>query len=70
MRGGHQGRPDSLHSVVNLLPTPQKADGERGSNTLMRGEGNPTLWGIAGGKLSAAWVNRMMGYPDSWLELD
>lgn len=29
------------------LPTPQAADGERGSETMIRGEGNPTLLGAA-----------------------
>lgn len=66
--GAHRGVADSLRSAVKLLPTPQKADGERGSLTMYRGEGNPTLKGAAGGELSAAWVNRMMGYPDGFLD--
>jgi hypothetical protein len=34
-----------LASVIRQWPTPQQADGERGSQTLMRGEGNPTMRG-------------------------
>jgi len=35
----------------------------------MRGEGNPTLRGVAGGKLSAAWVEILMGFPRGWTDL-
>jgi hypothetical protein len=66
---GQKGEGGPNLQTAALLPTPQKADGERGSNTMYRGEGNPTLRGAAGGKLCAAWVSRMMGFPDDWLNI-
>ena len=43
--GRHRGNEDSLHAQVKNWPTPQSADGERSSETMMRG--NPTLTGAA-----------------------
>lgn len=40
-------RPVGLESVTRYWPTPQAADGERASETLFRGEANPTLLGAA-----------------------
>jgi len=65
--GAHQGKPDSPHAVVKLLPTPH-ANSANGAGK--HGTGGLNLQTVAGGKLSAAWVSRMMGYPDGWLDLD
>jgi hypothetical protein len=43
--GNHPGAVDSLHAAVKLWPTPEAADGTRGSLAHMRG--NPTLLGAA-----------------------
>lgn len=46
--GRHRGKTDSLHSYAkSLLPTPAKADGERGSEHYYHGPSNPTLLGAA-----------------------
>jgi hypothetical protein len=48
-RGGSRSTEPLLRGQINEWgrnwPTPQTADGERGSKTLMRGEGNPTMRG-------------------------
>lgn len=69
---GTQGRDGGLkvQTAVQLLPTPTKADGDRGSNTYYRGQGNPTLRGAAGGTLNPQWVEWLMGYPEGWTDLE
>jgi hypothetical protein len=68
----------ALNSLVKLLPTPTAGDSRNSRNaTANSGEGSTghsgeTLSDVAyraNGKLSAAWVTRLMGYPDGWLDL-
>jgi len=66
----HCGKPDSLHALMKLMPTPQATD----PRTAYTSEGyGPNLSEAVGQKprsklrLSAAWVTRFMGYPDDWL---
>jgi len=77
--GAHRGTPDSLHSAVKLLPTPtatfehvsdmetQMLSGQQ--RAKLREQGTP-FESRTGGKLSAAWVQRMMNYPDGWLDVE
>jgi hypothetical protein len=48
-------------------PTPNAADGDRASDTHVRG--NSTLNGAANGKLNPRWVAQLMGLPADWLEV-
>ncbi len=64
--GAHRGKPDSLHSAVKLLPTPSATD-YKGSSQEGQRRGQLSEV-VAGRKLSAAWVSRLMGYPDSWMD--
>lgn len=64
---GHRGNPDSLHAAVKLLPTPH-ANASTGPGE--HGTGGANLQTVTRGKLSAAWVSRMMGFPDGWLDVD
>lgn len=106
--GAHQGKPDSLHAYVKMLPTPrgQSATGPSDTDTRqggmdlqtavllptptattehvsdmatqslsgqqrakMRAEGVPFISSTGGMKLNPDWVSRMMGYPDTWLDI-
>jgi len=76
--GAHRGKPDSLHSAVKLLPTPMAQDARHGTenaqNRLDSGRQMQMAHVVGltstGGKLSAAWVTRMMNYPDGWLDVE
>lgn len=53
----------------DFFPTPMPSDVLGGRTT--KGKDRPDEHGIrkvVGGKLSAAWVSRLMGYPDGWME--
>jgi len=76
--GKHRGQADSLHSAVKMLPTPT-ATAEHVSDmeharlsgqqkARMKAEGHPFHADTGGMKLSAAWVTRLMGFPDGWLD--
>lgn len=70
---GMKGSQESLTTVVmkseGMLPTPRAegfdAGAHRGSNDSLHSAVKATT----NGKLSAAWVTRLMGYPDGWLDL-
>lgn len=65
--GAHRGNPDSLHAAVKLLPTPTlNGNHNRKGASPTSGDGLQT---VVGGRLSAAWVTRLMGFPDGWLDL-
>ncbi len=67
--GAHRGKPDSLHSAVKMLPTPREIYGEHPGMTdpkHLTGAAGASV--VTGMKLSAAWVSRLMGYPDFWME--
>ena len=69
--GRHRGNPDSLHAAVKLLPTPQHHDYKTGTGyDHTDNPHTPQLRDLSGGKLSAAWVSRLQGYPDGWLDLE
>lgn len=76
--GSHRGTPDSLHAAVKLLPTPTARDWKDGSSVqnvpenglLGRWSVNHSTTPGPGQKLSAAWVTRLQGYPDGWLDLE
>lgn len=84
--GRHRGTADSLPSAVKLLPTPRAIYGEHPGMTdpshLTGAAMLPTAAAsegqrrgqlsevVAGQQLSAAWVTRLQGYPDGWLDLD
>jgi hypothetical protein len=55
------GKKRSVHlsEFVGMWPTPQTADGERGSQTLMRGDGNPTMRGAV-----LLWATPASGLPN------
>lgn len=83
--GSHRGNPDSLHSAVKaarsaLGETPSASDNrdrghanmpaikrriEMGKQVML----SMQVQQAKGQKLSAAWVSRLMGYPDGWLDL-
>jgi hypothetical protein len=77
--GRHRGQPDTLHSAVKLWVTPTTRDYKDTGNMENVPENVPenVLLGrqvlneqpVPGMKLNSAWVSRMMGYPDSWLDL-
>lgn len=77
--GGHRGNADSLPSAVKLWPTPQAQLAKHGHpspaqmnrvaslDTEVFKRGTEKVQAM---KLHSAWVSRMMGYPDGWLDLD
>jgi hypothetical protein len=69
--GKHRGKADSLHSVVKMLPTAQARDWKGPQGRAYKGESEdlPSTVAQAGMKLNSAWVSRMMGYPDSWMDV-
>ena len=70
--GAHRGKPDSLHSYVKMLPTPRAARAGReckANHGDLEQEVAKEL-PAAGMKLNPAWVSRMQGFPDNWMELD
>lgn len=71
--GRHRGRADSLHSAVKLLPTPTNHDHQMGGTptTTRSRNGSPPLNDqmAPNGKLSAAWVAAMMGFPEGWTDV-
>ena len=70
--GRHRGQPDTLHSAVKQLPTPQARDWKGAQGRAYKGESLdlPATVSVAGLKLNSAWVSRMMGYPDRYLDLE
>lgn len=75
--GNHPNSVDSLPAAVKMWPTPDaslhkyRLQGNSQQSRCLeaqarRGELDPTQ---APAKLSAAWVTRLMGYPDGWLDL-
>lgn len=69
-----------LANAVAMLPTPT-ATAEHVSDMLnqqlsgkqratLKAAGTPFSSATGGMKLSAAWVSRLMGYPDGWLDVD
>jgi hypothetical protein len=70
--GAHRGEPDSLHSAVKMIGTPTSAMKHRSPEHAEGRSLNPKELANAspGMKLSAAWVGRLMGYPDGWMHLD
>ena len=54
--------------VCRLLPTPTVQDGRNNGGPSQSARNTPPLNSVAGGKLSAAWVTAMMGFPAGWLE--
>jgi hypothetical protein len=66
---GTHGRSLAAEVISGLLPTPMPSDVDGGRTT--KGKLRPDEHGLrleVGGKLSANWVTRLMGYPDGWLE--
>lgn len=78
--GEHPGMSDPRHltGAVKMMPTPTARDWKDGSSVqnvpenglLGRWSVNHSTTPGPGQKLSAAWVCRLMGYPDGWLDLD
>ena len=74
--GKHRGQADSLHSAVKMLPTPCQRDHKTGmadragddAHTQNLPERTAADLGLKSAKLSAAWVTRLMGFPDGYLE--
>lgn len=74
--GKHRGQADSLHSQVKALPTPCSRDHRTGMadragderHTQNLPERIAAEMGVKSAKLSAAWVTRLMGYPDGYLD--
>jgi hypothetical protein len=68
-RGGSRSTEPLLRGQINEWgrnwPTPQTADGERGSKTLMRGEGNPTMRGAVL-QWSTPRVEQFEESPEAW----
>lgn len=71
--GNHPNSVDSLPAAVKMWPTPTTQDAKNNGgpaqmvrNTLPL---NAAIQAEPGMKLSAAWVTRMMGYPDGWLDI-
>jgi hypothetical protein len=74
--GMHRGKPDSLHSYAKLWPTPRASENENRTTKPAPSHGNghgKVLAGEVGQtssmKLNSAWVSRMMGYPDGWMDV-
>jgi len=78
-----QGNSQQSHSLeamarrgeLGMVPTPTVQDGENtaGPSTFQRNSlplNAVAANGVPGLKLSAAWVTRLMGYPDGFLDLD
>lgn len=68
-----------LTNAVKLWPTPGAANANHDVTLTCSGDGrtepNKLGWAVAveptgSGKLSAAWVTRLMGFPDGWLDVD
>ena len=57
-----------LGRAIHLFPTPRAQSATGASNTETR-QGSPDLQTQIGGQLSAAWVTRLMGFPDRWLDV-
>ena len=72
--GAHRGNPDSLHSAVKLLPTPQAFDAtgiQRSPEALARAKtkgGCANLRETVNGKLHGRWTLKLMGYPSDWCD--
>ena len=60
--------------IPALWPTPRASENEnrqtKPTPSQLAGTHGLSLAAQVGGKLSAAWVTRLMGYPDGWLDLD
>jgi hypothetical protein len=56
---------------ARTYPTPQARDWKGAQGRAYKGESMdlPATVSVAGLKLNSAWVSRMMGYPDNWLDL-
>lgn len=56
---------------ARAFPTPQARDWKGAQGRAYKGESMdlPATVLVAGLKLNSAWVSRMMGYPDNWLDL-
>lgn len=67
-RQGRTGGPN-LQTAV-LLPTPTSQDGSNNGGPAQHDRNSLPLNATVNGKLSAAWVSRLMGYPDGWLDLE
>lgn len=65
---GKHGR--SLAAEVGMFPTPRHEGFDAGSHRGVNDSLHSAVKATATGKLSAAWVTRLMGYPDGWLDLD
>lgn len=72
--GEHPGMTDPSHLTgAAMLPTPTVQDGENTAGPSQFCRNSPPLNAVASGgtpglKLSAAWVTRLMGYPDFWMD--
>ena len=77
--GAHRGKPDSLHSYVKMLPSPRASamtTESMESFEARRDKGDVATPKLAvaagvmvGQKLNPAWVSRMMGFPDGWMDV-
>ena len=71
---GHYLRPSGqkahlgLDQAVRMFPTPTAQDAKNNGAPSQMERNTPPLNAIVGGKLSAAWVTRLMGYPDGYLD--
>lgn len=78
--GRHRGKPDSLHSAVKLLPTPDagmvtggRRNPEGTSETGQTPDGRKVQVGLSNvvaGKLNADWVEALMGFPPGWMDVE
>ena len=66
-----------MPEAMDIVPTPtainRPHDGQRQTWRRLARKGQVTkeeAQAAINGKLSAAWVSRLMGYPDSWLDLE
>ena len=70
--GKHRGKPDSVHSAIKMLATPQARD-YRGYARVNSHSPykmlNEEVGNSLGLKLQPAFVEWMMGYPEGWTEL-
>jgi hypothetical protein len=78
--GKHRGKPDSLHSYAKMWPTPRLSESElrtykqTPSQQGQEGKHHGKYLAVEAGqtqsmKLNSAWVSRMMGYPDGWMDV-
>lgn len=69
--GEHPGMTDPRHLTgAAMLPTPTVQDGKNNGAPSQHERNSLPLNAVVNGKLNPAWVSRMQGFPDGWMELE